>query len=296
MDIGDWKATRHLNPLYREIRRLGLERNLAELDAFGLTVVEPEKVGPRMFVDRLSKTLLEVARRRSGHDADGSASLHHKNVGQLIYALLPEDRIFEEAVSNPVAMALVTYLLGEGCILSSVTGQVKAQDAERSLLHSDNGMIPSPFPPYAQVANATFVLTDYTREGGALAFVPGSHRLCRHPAPSEVSDEELLVPVEAPAGSMIVWHGNLWHAGFPKRTAGLRLNLILLFSRMYLLPQERIREQVTPEMLRRNPPRFAKLVGEHVAYGWGATGPDFSTEERRRYLGLERDPGERLYD
>ena len=39
MDIGDWHSTRDLNGLYREIRSLGLETNLAELDAFGFTVV-----------------------------------------------------------------------------------------------------------------------------------------------------------------------------------------------------------------------------------------------------------------
>jgi hypothetical protein len=33
MEIGDWRSTRDLNALYREIRQLGLETNLAELDA-----------------------------------------------------------------------------------------------------------------------------------------------------------------------------------------------------------------------------------------------------------------------
>ena len=32
MDIGDWHSTRDLNDLYRLIRKLGLETNLAELE------------------------------------------------------------------------------------------------------------------------------------------------------------------------------------------------------------------------------------------------------------------------
>jgi hypothetical protein len=40
MEIGDWRATRDLNDLYREIRGLGLEANVAELEAFGFTVIE----------------------------------------------------------------------------------------------------------------------------------------------------------------------------------------------------------------------------------------------------------------
>ena len=35
MEIGDWPATRDLNDLYREIRSLGLEAQVAELEAFG---------------------------------------------------------------------------------------------------------------------------------------------------------------------------------------------------------------------------------------------------------------------
>ena len=40
MQIGDWRATRDLNPLYQEIRDFGLETGIAELDAFGFTVIE----------------------------------------------------------------------------------------------------------------------------------------------------------------------------------------------------------------------------------------------------------------
>ena len=40
MEILDWPATRELNGIYREIRELGLETNLAELEAFGFTVID----------------------------------------------------------------------------------------------------------------------------------------------------------------------------------------------------------------------------------------------------------------
>ena len=40
MEIGNWSATPDLNDIYREIRALGLESNLAELEAYGFTIVE----------------------------------------------------------------------------------------------------------------------------------------------------------------------------------------------------------------------------------------------------------------
>lgn len=297
MNIGEWESTTDLNRTYGTIRALGLEKNLAELETFGLTVVEG--AAPATFISRLRDALLQSATKRGLIDPPTSAvenPSQYKGVGELLYYMLFEDRVFEEAVTNPSALALISYLLGESCLLSSLTGMVKGPTNERSVLHTDNGMIPSPFPRYAQVANATWVLTDYTREDGCLLYVPGSHLLCRHPTEGERRDEDSMVPVEASAGSLIVWHGNLWHAAFPKQTPGLRLNLIMLFCRMHCITQEDFVGRVPPGLLERNPPRLRKLLGEHITYGWMEDGPDFSTEDRRKYLGLQREASEILYD
>lgn len=295
MRIGDWPTTRHLSSIYLEIRRHGLEANVAELETKGLTVVQ--NAASADLVRRLREAMLRVAAERGVISRPTeNRPAQYRGVGELLYALLLEDRVFEEAVMNPVALSLITYLLGESCLLSSVTGMIKGKTEERSQLHSDNGMIPSPFPAYAQVANATWVLTDYTRADGCLLYVPGSHLLCRHPTTSEMRDDAAMVPVEAPVGSLIVWHGNLWHAAFPRCTDGFRLNLINLFCRMHCITQEDFESRIPPHVLERNPPRFAKLLGAHVAYGWTESGPDFSSEDRRRYLALAREPGEHLYD
>ena len=60
MEIGDWKATAELGQVYRKARELGLEANLAELEAFGFTVVEPEKVAPPGFTDRMLEAVLAL--------------------------------------------------------------------------------------------------------------------------------------------------------------------------------------------------------------------------------------------
>ncbi len=64
---------------------------------------------------------------------------------------------------------------------------------------------------------------DYTKENGAFCIVPGSHKLCRHPKPGEGVED--AIPVEAPAGSAIVFHGNVWHGAFPRLTPGIRLSV-----------------------------------------------------------------------
>jgi ectoine hydroxylase-related dioxygenase (phytanoyl-CoA dioxygenase family) len=141
-------------------------------------------------------------------------------------------------------------------------------------LHSDQQMVPAPFPAYALIVGATLLLTDYTRENGAFAFVPGSHRAGRHPVAGEAADR--AVAVEAPAGSLLVHHGALWHGSFGRTTPGLRIGLAYAYSRMFVTPLEAYREHVTKDILDRNPPRFARLLGQHVPTGSTEAGPDLA--------------------
>ena len=47
------------------------------------------------------------------------------------------------------------------------------------------------------MTNSAYILTDYSKENGSIAMVPGSHRLGRLPYPGEGLKD--MVPVEAPA-------------------------------------------------------------------------------------------------
>ncbi len=269
------------------IRALDLAGNIAELDATGLTIVEPEKAARAGFADQLRDAVLRVGEQRSGRRldrfaADDPGSGAFGDVfGLQLYYLLFEDPIFQEAIVNPVALALSTYLLGESCIISNCLAGVKGPGGSDLGLHSDNVMIPAPFPPYAQVCNVTWALTDYDDDDGPLVYVPGSHRLCRHPLPGEGRDA--MRPVRARAGSIIFWHGNLWHGAAARRNPGLRINLIVAMMRSYLRPQEPYREHVTQAILDSNPSRFATLLGQHLYYGWREDGPALTS--------LSRSPG-----
>ena len=174
-----------------EMVKLGLERNIAELEATGLTVVEPERAAAPGFADRLRAAIVRVGEERGAGRLDLDAAYEPGRgafgdvFGLQLYYLLFEDKVFQEAIVNPIALALATYLLGESCIISNCLAGVKGPGGGDLGLHSDNVMIPAPFPPYAQVCNVTWALTDYDDDTGPLVYVPGSHRLCRHPLPGE---------------------------------------------------------------------------------------------------------------
>ena len=169
----------------------------------------------------------------------------------MLYYLLMADEVFEEWVMNPTLHTMMDYLMHGQQQLSSLTSFIKwngGSYGEGLGLHSDcppgrDGAL----PPSSDVANAAYCLTDYTLENGALAIVPGSHRKCRHPVPGEGVKE--AVPVEGPAGSLIVWHGNVWHGAFPKTTDGLRMNVTSYHCQKRLKTQEAYQWRVTEEML-----------------------------------------------
>ena len=115
------------------------------------------------------------------------------------------------------------------------------------------------------VFNTNWCLTDYTRDDGCLAVVPESHKLRRSARPGEA--EKLAVPVEAPAGSVIIFHGNLWHGSFPRVTPGLRLTITAYYSAHYCRPQEHFPAQVSDESVARNGERFRQLVNLHDVWG-----------------------------
>jgi len=269
--------------LLADIQRLGLERHIVELEVNGLTVVPPEKTGfTPDFVARLRAAALAIVEKRDGRAPDVEGGTTHANqfLPNYFYVLF-EDRIFEELLMSEVGLALITYLLGESAIVSSDTLLVKGPTdpfpTERLQLglHNDNTSNPGPFQHHAELANLTWLLSDYTMNNGALGYVPGSHLLRRHPLPNEGAEAD-AVPVEAPMGSLVCWHGNTWHCAFPRKNKGLRIGYPTLFSRPFIVPLQPYDQDVTDEMLARNPPRFRTLMGRHRICGFRSEGPDYT--------------------
>ncbi len=265
---------------YRPIVELGLEDNAAKLDAYGYTVVPPDKVAPPDFLERIRSAVLRLAHERTGYehslDRNSDAPGDVNSSQYSMFYLLFEDEVFEDWLENETLMALVGYVMRGQAQLSSLSSFVKWKGGDYGPglgLHSDSPATPEGRLPtdYDAICNAALCLSDYTREGGALAIVPGSHRLARQPGKGEGVDA--AVPVEAAAGSLIFWHGNTWHGAFPRTIDGLRLNLTSYFCNRAFKTQERYQQHVPDEVLARHGSRFARLMGADDFYGWGKEGP-----------------------
>lgn len=286
------------------ISELGLAAHAFELDSRGYTVIPPEKVASGDFIECLTDTILRVARERTGvtHSLCKSGNpgryvtQNASGNAYLLWYLLFEDRIFEEWLENSVLGAMVDYMLQGQAHLSSMMAFVRwrnpdidDRDADEKLglaLHADSpgspqGVLPSHYHAIKDlVCNAALVLTPYDEKNGALAIVPGSHRLGHTPRPGEAVAE--AVPVEAEVGSLIAWRGGTWHGAFKRASPGLRLNLTTFFCHRCMKTQERYQWAVPDEMLARRSARFARFLGADDPMGWDDEGPDYRRVLRYR--------------
>ncbi len=281
---------------------LGLRENLLQLDLYGYAVVKGALSEEK--VERAKAAILRRVEKKSGRKIDLATARGEDFHGMIFqHYMLFDDPVFPEILLEPKALALVTYLLGESCVYSSMGSHFRGPGGMPLVAHADCPG-PSPFSPIATVANCNYVLTPYSKEGGALIMFPGSHRELRQPLPQEnwsaggktmaeiaaenLSPEQLDAlewtpprggaTMELDPGDAVVWHGNSWHAGWRRELSGVRMNLSVFFSRPHLAPVERRGETRHPDVFERyaNQPRFAQLLGGDLYYGWGEEGPDLS--------------------
>lgn len=275
---------RRITHLWPELRQLGLDTHIAELAVQGYTIVPPEKVAPPQYIGQLRDAVLAVSERRTGVKPDTETGSTHlagaHPLGQFMRYVLFEDPVFEPVLTNPVLLGLITHLVGFDALLSLNDAMLKGPGGATLAIHNDNGDLITPvYADQPQTANINLLLNDYEAGSGTIAFLPGSHLFRRQPTPGEMRElADEMVPVIAPAGSAVIWPANTWHMAFPRTDPGLRLTLLYDFCRGHLQTQSPFRADVTPEILARNPPRFAQLMHAHGVFPFREE--DISPENR----------------
>ena len=116
--------------------------------------------------------------------------------------------------------------------LSSFQANILYPEAPAQVLHLDNS-VPDPLPPWKIRLNINLNLDDFTENNGSTLVWPGSHRFLRKPVLSDY-DASKMIKILAPAGSLIVWTGHLWHQSGANVTAVPRAAILACFSASYI--------------------------------------------------------------
>lgn len=199
------------------VEELGLVENCRQLAAEGWTIVE-NAASPEFF-DRLRKAIVAT-----------TEAANSRSKGRL----LREDAVSAEAALNPSVMALAEFSVGRGCLLGSLIGTVRNPGDPSSRPHSDQAMIPAPFPAHNFMLTACWACDDFTKEGGATLIVPGTGRFRRHPNEAESADLSRAIAAECPSGSIVLWDGNIWHGNWPRSIPGQRVVLHATYYRLLM--------------------------------------------------------------
>jgi ectoine hydroxylase-related dioxygenase (phytanoyl-CoA dioxygenase family) len=185
------------------------EQALADLREHGICVL-PEVLDG----DTLARARDALYGAMADDDAAGRAAttgfaLDQDAANRRVWNLLNRNAVFAELAEHPRAIAMVKELLGWPALLSNVSGNIVGPGARAGVLHADQVFVPLPWPKRPQGMNVGWCIDDFTRENGATEFVPGSHRLQRNPG--DADRPPAFVPLEAAAGSAVVFESRLWH-------------------------------------------------------------------------------------
>jgi hypothetical protein len=236
------------NPdLEHRVRRLGLERQVAELAERGYTVIE------RAVSDEMADELREVVQRE--------VLAHHPFTTN---GLLLRDRLFEEVALHPLACAAVESVVGRGFLLGAMSGTYKEAGPGAIGLHADYPLIRNPFPEFGLIAVACWVLDDWTEDVGPTWVIPRSHLHRR--SPSRGDTREGGVPILCPKGSIALWGNGVWHWQGDRSAPGARVTIHVTYNRLFVRPLDDL-SAVDDEMYARNPPAFATLMGCDDPFG-----------------------------
>ena len=123
--------------------------------------------------------------------------------------------------------------------------------------------------PHAPMfVTSMWALTDFTAENGGTVYVPGSHRFAGTPdAPDALRDADIRY-LEMRAGSVMVFHGSLWHGGGANTTADeWRLGVNVQYCAGFCRPQQNHYLGIPREITRTFSDRLLELCGYSLYKG-----------------------------
>ena len=235
---------------------MDVDLHLKEVAEQGYTVVE-DAIEPAL-VDELNDSLSRLERfldvQPSPNSFEGKRTLR-------IYNLLAYDELWQRVPVHDHVLPIVERVLDPGCLISSLSSIDILPGEGAQPIHADDQLIPLPKPHPPTVCNSMWALTDFTEANGATRLIPGTHLSDRSPDYGADYDS---IAAEMPKGSVLIWHGSLWHGGGANTTAEPRIGIAMNYCAGYVRQQENQQLGLAREKVQTFDPRLRELVGYGV--------------------------------
>ena len=181
-----------------------------------------------------------------------------------IYNLLVHGPLYEQIPLYPPILPICEGVLDPGLLVSSLSSIAIGPQETPQPIHADDQIIPLPKPHPPTVCNTMWALTDFTEANGATRIIPGSHLAGESP---DLVSRYDSIPAEMERGSVLVWHGSLWHGGGANTTDTRRVGIAMNYCAGYIRQQENQQLGIPLDTARRFPRRLQELVGYGIYNG-----------------------------
>lgn len=236
-----------------------VDGHLAAIAADGYTVL-PDVIPPDLvaeLLDDLDRLHAELGTTPARNDFEGTATMR-------VYNLLAHGPVWQLVPVHPAVLPVVEGVLDRGCLVSSLSSIAIDPGETEQPIHADDQIIPLPKPHVATVCNSMWALTDFTEANGATRIIPGSHLADASPVYGQHYDS---IAAEMTAGSVLVWHGSLWHGGGANTTGERRVGVAMNYCAGWIRQQENQQLGIPVGVARTFGPHLRELCGFGVYSG-----------------------------
>tara|TARA_B100000686_G_C16694263_1_gene919527 strand:- start:112 stop:948 length:837 start_codon:yes stop_codon:yes gene_type:complete len=192
-------------------------------------------------VKKVKKSLEQLSKKelddKSGVFYGGNYDSTKHYTLQRIWNLLNKGKIFQDLIINEELLHWMNKIFDRDTphdkfYLSSFQANILKPGAPSQHLHIDTP-VPEPLPKWPIKANSIFLINDFNKNNGATEVVPKSHLRSKKPKRDLESDKKGIIKVIAPAGSVIITHGALWHNSSENNSNTIRYALLGSFAASY---------------------------------------------------------------
>jgi len=239
--------------------KIDVDTHVGRIERDGYTIVEDaiELDLVEAIVDDLLRLEHDLGVVPASNDFEGVRTTR-------VYNLLAHGARFEQIPVHPGILPICERVLDPGLLVSSLSSIAIGTGETPQPIHADDQIIPLPKPHMATVCNTMWALTEFTEANGATRIIPGTHTAASSPDLSRHYDS---IPAEMGRGSVLVWHGSLWHGGGANTTSSRRIGIAMNYCAGYLRQQENQQLGLPVDTVRRFSPRLQQLVGYGIYRG-----------------------------
>lgn len=224
-----------------------------------------------------------TAMLEDGSASDGRYVTGPDQPNQRILNLISKGEIFRTVAEKADPLALVRQVFAQSygypedaiaqhelddVLISSMSANIAGRGGLPMNLHADQGFVPNA-TPYPIIVNALYALCDFSLANGATRIAPGTHDSREHG--SYYAHAPNAVPVVAPAGTMLIFDGRIWHGTGANATDEPRYALLATYCRPWVRQFENFGLSLDDATLAACSPTLRKLLGFKVWSVYGHT-------------------------